>query len=283
MKKSRKIILLFFLLLTFLMFLNSCNETTFSQDPNNLYIHYIDVGQGDSILISVNGKNMLIDAGPRSSSKQVTSYLNKLKIKTLDYVITTHPHEDHIGGMASVIKNFNIGSFYAPKKTMNTATFSDMITALKKKNLKINVPMAGTYIDLGKNICCEVLSTSNSYYEDVNNYSVVVKITYKNNKFLFMGDAQKLVEKEIVDKGFDVSCDILKIGHHGSSTSSSKDFLDKSNPKIAVISCGKGNMYGHPHKETLTELKKRNIKVYRTDTDGTIVFSSNGDSIKEFK
>lgn len=280
MKKFKKLNIVLFLLLIVSMLLNGCSETAISQNDNNkFYVNYIDVGQGDSILITVNGKNMLIDAGPRNSTKKVISYLNKLNVKTLDYVIATHPHEDHIGGMSTVINDYNIKNFYAPKKIMTTATFSDMVKALKRKNLKINVPKPGTYIDLGKDTTCEVLSPSNNHYEDINNYSIVIKITYKNNKFLFMGDAQKSVEKEILNNGFDVSCDVLKAGHHGSNTSSSKEFLDKANPKIAVISCGKGNMYGHPHKQTLTEFKKRKIRTYRTDLDGDIVLYSDGSTI----
>lgn len=260
-----------------------CSKKTFSKDKNKLFIHYIDVGQGDSILIQVNNKNLLIDAGPNEATKEVVAYLKKMQVKKLDYIVTTHPHEDHIGGMSKVIKSFDIGCFYAPKKTMNTTTFSNMASALKRKNLKINVAKSGILLDMGNDIICEFLSPNNNSYNDINNYSATIKITYGNNKFLFMGDAEKLVEKEILNKGYDVSCDVVKVGHHGSTSSSSKEFLNKANPKYVVISCGKGNKYGHPHKETLSELKKRNIQLRRTDLNGTVVFSSDGNKISEIK
>lgn len=275
--KILSIIMLLVLLLT------SCNSppasSTNSDSSNILKVHYIDVGQGDSILIQLDGKNMLIDAGTNESTGKLLSYLKNQNIKKLDYVIATHPHEDHIGGMAEVIKSFDIGAFYAPKKVANTRTFEDMVNALKKKNLKINTAKEGVVINFDSNTNCVMLAPNSDNYEDVNNYSAVIKLTYKNTKFLFTGDAQKLSEKEMVDNGLDLSCDVLKVGHHGSSTSSSAAFLDKSSPKVAVISCGKNNDYGHPHKQTITALNKKNIKIYRTDVDGTVLIESDGKNI----
>lgn len=236
----------------------STSYTAVSPDKNKLIVHYIDVGQADSILIQVNGKNMLIDAGNKEDGDNVVAYLKKQGVKKLDYILATHPHEDHIGGMSAVIKKFPIGDFYAPKKTNNTKIFEDMITALKGKQIKI--AKAGVKLDLGEGVDLLMLApNSDNYGEDLNNYSAVVKLTYGTNKFLFMGDAEKLSEKEILYNNFDVSCDVLKVGHHGSSSSSSKDFLDKASPKSIVISVGKGNTYGHPNKETLSGLKKETI------------------------
>lgn len=249
------------------------------QTKDKLVVHYIDVGQADSILVQVNDKNMLIDAGNRDDGDKVVSYLQKNGVKKLDYVITTHPHEDHIGGMSSVIRKFPITEFYAPKKAVTTKTFENMITALKGK--KIIAARPGIQLDLGKGAKCEFLAPNSDSYEDVNNYSAVIKLTYGDNKFLFMGDAEKLSEQEMINAKADLSCDVLKVGHHGSSSSSSKEFLDKATPKIAVISCGRGNDYGHPHKETLSEFKKRNYTVYRTDIDGTIIITSDGKKIKK--
>jgi Predicted hydrolase (metallo-beta-lactamase superfamily) len=244
-------------------------------------VSYIDVGQGDSILVQVNGKTLLIDAGPNDSTDKLMSYLNKQNIKKLDFIVATHPHEDHIGAMDTVIKKYNIGEFYAPKKMTTTKTFENMITALKSKNIKINTAAAGVSLDLGKNVKCEMIAPNGKDYENLNNYSAVIKITYGNSKFLFMGDTEKLSEKEILNKNYDISCDVLKLGHHGSSSSSSKAFLDKTAPKIAIVSCGKNNDYGHPHKETLEEMKKRNVQVYRTDIDGSIVLISDGKKISK--
>lgn len=275
------------LLLIILSLFTSCHnsksvENSLNIQNNNIIrISYIDVGQGDSELIQVNGKNLLIDAGTNESTNKVISYLDKQKVKKLDYVVATHPHEDHIGGMAAVIKKYDIGQFYAPKKLTNTKTFENMINALKSKNLKVNVARAGVEFDLGKDVKCEMLAPNNNNYEDLNNYSAVIKVTYKDSKFLFTGDAQKLSEKEILSENYDLSSDVLKVGHHGSTSSSSKAFLDKVTPKISIISCGKNNDYGHPHKETLNEFEKRKIQVYRTDVDGTILLISDGNKISK--
>ncbi|AKN33515.1 hydrolase [Clostridium carboxidivorans P7] len=281
-KKFFKIIIsLFVVIFTF----SACSTTkNASNNPiknnqNVIKVNYIDVGQGDSELIQVNGKNLLIDAGPNESIDKLMSYLSKQNIKKIDYVIATHPDEDHIGGMSSVIKKYDIGEFYAPKKLTNTRTFENMVTALKSKNLKINAGKAGMDLDLGKNVTCQMLAPNNDKYKDTNNYSIVLKITYGESKFLFTGDAEKISETEMLSKNFDLSADVLKVGHHGSTSSSSKEFLDKVNPKIAVISCGKNNKYGHPHSQTLTQLKNRKAQIYRTDVDGSIVLLSDGKKI----
>lgn len=242
-------------------------------------VYYIDIGQGDSELIQVNNKNLLIDAGPTKSTDKLLSYLNSIDIKKLNYVIATHPDEDHIGGMSTVINTYPIDKFYAPKKTVNTRAFENMITELKSKNMKIDVPKPGMQLDLGEGTKAEILAPNSDRYEDTNNYSIVLKISYGNTKFLFTGDAEKLSEREILDKNYDISADVLKLGHHGSSTSTTDEFLDKVSPEIAIISCGADNRYGHPHKETLRKLKKRNIRIYRTDIDGNIVLISDGKNI----
>lgn len=276
------VIITVFLMLT----LTACDSSTVnspnSNENKNVKIHYIDVGQGDSTLIQVRDKNILIDAGPRSSAEDLVKYLKDINIQKLDYVIATHPHEDHIGGMVSIIKTFKIGEFYAPKKTATTKTFENMIKELQNKKLKIQVAKAGNEISLNSNSKLEFLAPNNSDYEEINDYSAVTKLTYENNSFIFMGDAERLSEKEILQKGSNVKAQVIKLGHHGSSTSSSKEFLDKVDPKYAIISCGKNNDYGHPHKETINELKNRNIKYFRTDTNGTIVLYSDGKNI-EFK
>ncbi|MDP4177483.1 MAG: ComEC/Rec2 family competence protein [Bacillota bacterium] len=252
-----------------------------STESNKLVVHYIDVGQGDCELIQINNKNLLIDAGTTESTNTVIDYLKKQGITKLDYVIATHPHEDHIGGMAKVIKTFDIGSFYAPAITTNTKTFENMVSALKKKNMKIQTAKSDVSLDLGINTECKFLAPVSKKYadNDLNLYSAVVKITYGTTKFLFTGDAQKLNEKEMTDKNFDVSADVLKVGHHGSHTSTSTEFLNKVSPKIAIISCGVNNDYGHPHKETLDSLKKAKCTIYRTDKDGTIIIESDGKNI----
>ena len=242
-------------------------------------IHYIDVGQGDSELIQVNGKNLLIDSGPKESKRQLFKYLNSLKIKKLDYIIATHPHEDHIGNMTDVVNKYSVFNFIAPKITTDTNSFRDMINCLVRKNLKIIPASPLLRLDLGKDVKCEIMSPIQSSYVGLNNYSVVLKITYGKTKFMFMGDSEKTNEKEILENNFDVSCDILKVGHHGSTTATSKEFLNKALPTMAVISCGKGNIYGHPNKGTINNLNEKKIKIFRTDIDGSLIFFSDGNKI----
>ena len=257
------------------------NSTKNSQiDSTKMIVHYIDVGQGDSILIQVNNKNLLIDAGPKSDKKKLLNYLSSLNLDKLDYVIATHPHEDHIGNMDDVINNYNVLAFYAPKVQTTTKTFEKMVDSLKSKNLKINVIKKGTdSIDLGENTKVTVFSPTKDSYDDLNNYSPVIKIQYGKTSFLFTGDAQKDVEKEILANNEDISADILKVGHHGSSTSTTNDFLKKVNPSIGVISVGRDNTYNHPNDDTIKRLKENKVTIYRTDKDGTVVLSSDGSQI----
>lgn len=274
------VIILFFTLITGYNILLTSKDDSSQVQSNKMLVHYIDVGQGDCILIQVNNKNLLIDSGPKSDKKKFLNYLNSLNLKKLDYVIATHPHEDHIGNMANVINSYKITDFYAPKIQSNTKTFENMVDALKSKKLKINVIKRGTStINLGNNTRVTIFSPTKNDYENLNNYSPVMKIEYGKTSFLFTGDAQNDIEKEILSNNDDISADILKIGHHGSSTSTSENFLKKVNPSIGVISVGEGNVYNHPNDDILERLKKNEITIYRTDTNGTIILSSDGKSI----
>ena len=279
MKKNFLSLLL--ILCFFSLFIVGCTSSTENSVSNDkMIVHYINVGQGDSILVQVNNKNMLIDAGPKDSKEQLMSYLNSLKIENLDYVIATHPHEDHIGNMADVVNSFHVVNFYAPKVESTTKTFERMILALKNNNLKINVIKADMdSIDLGEGTKVSVFSPNKEKYENLNNYSPIIKIEYGENSFLFTGDAEKEVEKEVLTAGYNISADVLKFGHHGSSSSTSEEFFKKVNPSIGVISVGIDNSYGHPHKETLNLINKNNLTVYRTDLDGNVILVSDGQNI----
>jgi len=262
--------------------LSSClSKPTFNIDKNKLLIHYIDVGQGDSILIQIHGKNMLIDAGTTESTKDLINYLKKQKISKFDYIIETHPHEDHIGAMSKIIDKFKTDKFYAPKIIANTKAFDNMVASLQKKSLKIRIAKAGLNLDLGNDIKCEILAPNSDAYTDINNYSAVIKLVFGNTTFIFEGDAEKLSEDEMINKGYDLACDVLKVGHHGSRTATSEEFLSQTHPKIAIISCGLNNDYGHPHKPTLSKLNAINSKIYRTDKDGTILLESDGTKISK--
>ena len=276
--KALKIILTISAIIISISFLTQNNNVNYE---NKMIIHYIDVGQGDCILIQVNNKNLLIDSGPSSNRKDLLNYLEKLDIKKLDYIIATHPHEDHIGNMDTIIKRYDIGSFYSPKVITSSTTFENMISALVDKNLKINVLKKGVKgIDLGKNTEIEVFSPlENISSDNLNDYSPIIKITFLDNSFLFTGDAEISTEDTVLSENNNLNCDILKVGHHGSSTSTSTDFLISTNPSVAIISVGKNNSYGHPTSETLSLLNSYNIRTIRTDINGTVIAISDGKNI----
>lgn len=260
--------------------INTSSNVIYEPEAGKMIVYYIDVDQGDSILIQVNKKNLLIDSGPKLEKKKLFEYLSKINIDKLDYIIATHPHEDHIGNMSKVLDNYNVLNFYAPKIQTTTKTFEQMIDSLKTKNLKINAIKKGTEsINLGENTKVTVFSPTKDYYENLNNYSPIIKIQYGKTSFLFTGDAQKDVEKEIISSDEDISADVIKIAHHGSSTSTTKEFLNKVHPSIGVISVGSDNSYDHPNMDTLKRLKDSNVQLYRTDKDGTVILSSDGSTI----
>ena len=245
------------------------------QDGEKLQIWFLDVGQADSILIQNGDANMLIDAGNNEDGKKLVSYFQSLGIESFQYVIGTHAHEDHIGGMDDIIDNFNIDTFYMPDAITTTATFESVLDSLEAKNIAFQTPSIDSIFKLG-NATIDVLyvGTDDS---DLNNTSIVLKLTYGNTSVLFMGDAEKEVETIIEKK--DISADVLKVGHHGSNTSSSKTFLEKVNPSYAIISVGTGNSYGHPSNTTIQNLENLNTKIYRTDESGTIIMTSDGTNI----
>lgn len=258
---------------------SSENSADDNEVLGNLEVHFIDVGQADSILIKTpTGESMLIDAGNNADSDLVYSYLKAQNIEKLNVVIGTHPHEDHIGSLDTVINNFDVEKVYMPKVSHTTKTFEDVLLAIKNKGLKITTPIPGDTFNLGQ-AKCTILAPNSSTYEELNNYSVVLKLEYGNTSFLFTGDAEDISEKEILNKGYDVKADLLKVGHHGSSTSTTESFLKAVSPKYAVISVGKDNKYGHPDNVVLERLVNANIQVYRTDEVGTIIATSDGKNI----
>lgn len=246
---------------------------------NILEVHFIDVGQADSILIKGKEEAMLIDAGNNSDGELVVNYIKEQKIKKLKYVIGTHPHEDHIGGLDDVIDNFEIEKVIMPNAIANTKTFEDVLDSIDKKGLKITKAKVGDKYDInGAEFI--ILAPSGENYNSTNDYSVVVKLINGYNSFLFTGDAEELSEKEMLKNNKDLlKSDVLKVGHHGSVTSTSKDFLDAVNPSVAVVFSETGNSYGHPHKEIIQRLNEKKIDIVRTDLQGTIVMKSDGKKI----
>jgi len=245
-----------------------------------LEVHFLDVGQGDSILVRFpDGRNMLVDAGTNDSAAVVGGYLKKNGVKKLDYLVGTHPHEDHIGSLDAVINGFQIGELMMPKATTNTRTFRDVLAAVEKKGLRITTARAGVDVAEGADWQVKILAPNGDGYESLNNYSAVIKVRYKDVSFLLTGDAEELSEKEMLAAGADVGARVLKVGHHGSHSSTSPAFLKAVNPRYAVISVGAGNDYHHPHREVLNRLKKAGVEVLRTDQRGTVVFSTDGGEI----
>ena len=257
------------------------DENLKKQVEGNLEIHMIDVGQADSFLYKQGNKVMLIDAGPKDAGPKVVEYLKSLNISKIDILIGTHPHEDHMGGMAEVVKNFDIGDVYIPNtenESITTKYYLNFLNAIENKKLKITYPKVGDTIKLG-DANVTFLSPSKTKYEDINNYSIATKVSFGNFAIVSTGDCEKDAEEEILQSGININAQIYKAGHHGSSSSSSEEFVKAINPKYALISVGKDNSYGHPHKKTIKLFNKMNISIKRTDELGTVIITTDGNDI----
>lgn len=246
----------------------------------DMEVHFLDVGQGDCILISCDGCHMLVDAGNNQDGEMITSYLKEQGIAELDYVIGTHPHADHIGGLDTVIDNFGIKTLFMPQKVHTTATFEEVIAAIENHDLSITAPKPGDTYPLGSGSFTILAPVKEDYGEELNNWSIGIKLVHGSNSIVMCGDAEEEAEEDICSSGLDISADVLKLGHHGSRTASGELFLKTVGPKYAIISCGRGNDYGHPHEETLKKLSEAGILVFRTDTQGTIILKSDGKSLR---
>jgi beta-lactamase superfamily II metal-dependent hydrolase len=248
-------------------------------DPEreDLVVHFIDVGQGDSILVEgPTGKVMLVDAGTRSAGEKVVSYLKQAGISSIDIFVATHAHEDHIGGFAAVADAFSIGEVYDTGYSHTTQTYERMLTIIDEKDIGFNLAHVGNRINLDSNLDIPILHPG-ELLDDVNNNSIVLKLTHGQVSFILTGDAEAEAEQLILNRGKStLNSDILKVGHHGSRTSTSDAFLTAVSPEIAVIMCGEGNSYGHPHRETLDKLTRTGVEIYRTDIAGDIVVTSDG-------
>ncbi|MGO5027824.1 stalk domain-containing protein [Candidatus Agathobaculum pullicola] len=246
-----------------------------TSDHESLVVEYLDVGQADSILLSSDGEYMLIDAGNNENGDDIVSYLRDVGADELKYVVGTHPHADHIGGMDDVILALDVDNVLLPAATTNTQTYTDVLDAIETKNVPLIVPVGGQTFQLG-NAAVSVITAQQA--DDLNNTSIVLKATYENTSFLFMGDAETEVESAILSADTNVKSNVLKVGHHGSSTSTSSAFLAAVSPDAAVISCGAGNSYGHPSATTLQKLT--GVPVWRTDLNGTIIAMTDGQTCR---
>ncbi len=252
--------------------------SSIAASSENLTAHFIDVGQGDSELIQFAGKNILIDGGEQEMGGQVESYLRNHGVTSLDLMVATHPHDDHIGGLITILKDFPIKQVLDSGQSHTTQTFSTYLNLIDQKNIPFETAQRGQTIDLDPAIEIEVLSPSSTLFQDdLNQNSIVLKVTYHNVSFLFMGDAGTQAESSLLSSGYNLDADILKVGHHGSSSASSTAFLSTVTPAISVIEVGSGNDYGHPTQKTLSALQNVGSKIYRTDTNGDITITTDGE------
>lgn len=239
-------------------------------------VHFIDVGQADAALVICDGKTMLIDGGNSADSNLIYTYLKKQGVSHLDYIIATHAHEDHVGGLSGALNYATVDKVYCPVTAYNSSAFNNFVKNVQKRGASITVPSRGHSFSLGS-AQCTVLAVNTS--SDTNNSSIVLRIVYGSTSFLFTGDAEREVEEAMINRGAPLSSTVLKVGHHGSYTSTSYAFLWNVMPQYAVISCGKGNSYGHPHDEVLSRLHDADVWTFRTDLQGDIICTSNGSSV----
>lgn len=256
----------------------STADGTAGEIIRDLSVYYLDVGQGDSEYIELpDGKTMLIDAGTAESGNDIISFIQNRGTKKLDYVVATHPHADHIGSMAKVLKSFDIGQIYMPDASTDTKTFEKMLDVIEEKNIPLKQAKAGESIVTGDELSIDIIAPNGTDYEELNDYSAVVKINFGTTSFLFMGDAEELSESEILGN---VQCDVVKEGHHGSNTSSSQEFVNKTKAEYAVVSVGEGNSYGLPKDNILKRWEAAGANIFRTDKEGTICFVSDGKTVE---
>ncbi len=254
----------------------------YAEQQNGFSVHFIDVGQGDCTLVMSGGQSLLIDAGENGHETEVLNYLRSMNIKKLNYIIATHQHSDHIGGIPEVLEEFEADNIIMPRltkaQTPTNSTYTAFLKAVQNSKAKVISAKPGLTYTLG-DASFEILGPVTNDCEDINSMSAVTKITYGETSFLVTGDAEKDEELEIIENGADLDCDVLRVGHHGSSTSSSREFLEAVTPEVCVISCGANNDYGHPHDKALKRISYQTDEVYRTDICGSIVMISDGENI----
>jgi competence protein ComEC len=267
-KKAFILLLVLFILLP----LSACSE---------LQIHFLDVGQGDCTIVLCDGESMVIDGGPRASTSTVYNYVKKtLKLQHIDYVISTHPHLDHVYGLSSVLNAAPVDLILSPVLEWDSKAFEFMLKYAEKQGTPISVPQEGDTLQLGGATVTILHCWPEAIdYGRTNDSSIVVRIDYGKTSFIITGDAEDWSEYMMIDSGMNLKADVLRVAHHGSNTASTAEFLQAVNPEYAVISVGKDNGYGHPHAEVLDRLEDIKAKVLRTDELGTIVIQSDGDTL----
>lgn len=243
--------------------------------------HFLDVGQGDSVLIVAPAGVMLIDTGDRAAEKALKNHLDALKIRQIDYAVFTHPHEDHIGNARTVLESYTVRNVILPNVVSTTVIYERMLDSLEKSGANVMVAVSGGEYALGE-LRFKILAPNAPQYPEFNHYSVVLRVTFGDTAFLLTGDAEDVSEAEILTRypPGELDCDVLKVGHHGSATATSEAFLSAVTPAVAVISCGKNNVYGHPHGTVLKRLQDIGSTILRTDQMGTIILRTDGNEIR---
>lgn len=258
------------------------SSSAYKGKHGDLAVHFIDVGQGDCALIVLDDYIILIDAGEYVEKSKVITYIRSLDIDHIDMIIASHPHSDHIGALSSVIDVYGTDILIMPEVTEEmtpvSSSFVNMLDSAEKCGAEIRFACIGESYYVSEKCSLDFIAPV-ADYEDYNNYSIVCRLNYGNNSFIFTGDIEELAERDIIDNEVDLSADVIKIAHHGSSTSSLKVFIQSVNPEYAVISVGSKNDYGHPHKEILSLLELLGISTFRTDYHGDIVIFSDGDEL----
>ena len=258
----------------------SWKEKEGAEEEGHIKVHFLDVGQGDSILIQSEEENLLIDAGTNEDEDVVVSYLKDQGVERLDYVIATHPHIDHIGGMDAVIDAFPIGLFFLPEESYDTESFDAVLKELKRHDVRIRHPEFMENYEIGSGRFLFITPDSKQQYEDVNDSSLGIRLTNGVHSFLLCGDISKTMEKKILKSGLSVQSDVMKLNHHGSSDANSREFLKAVDPSFIVITCGTRNEFGHPHEKVMKRVKEIRAEVFRTDILGTVVVESDGLNLK---
>ena len=246
-------------------------------DDSSFEVHYIDVGQADAALVLCDGEAMLIDGGNREDSSLIYSYLKQYEVDHLEYMVATHAHEDHAGGLLGALNYAQVDTAYCPVDSYESDTFENFTEYLAKQDKAITIPKVGDSFMLGS-ASVQIVGVD-SAAEETNNTSIVLRVVYGDTSFLFTGDAEREAEELILSSGYEIESTVLKVGHHGSESSTSYPFLREVDPAYAVISVGEGNTYGHPTEEVLSRLRDADVELYRTDLQGTIVCSSDGETV----
>jgi len=275
------LIFIIILILALYSYLSDTGNRSAGLQAGTAEIHFIDVGQGDSTLILSQNGSILIDAGPGSAEKELKKHLDKLGIKEIEYAVFTHPHEDHIGGADMIFDNYDVKNVILPSAVSTTLAYEKMLDGIEKSGATVHEAHSGGEYGIG-DLHFTILAPNYTKYNGLNDYSVVLRLTYGNTFFMMTGDAEALTETEILESypSSALYSDVLKVGHHGSNSSSTGAFLSAVSPSVAVISCGEGNTYGHPHSEIVSRLKSIGSTVLQTDKSGTIILRTDGNEIR---